>query len=98
MFAMDYHGFANERLTELARSAERRYDLVFLCGDDIPYDDTWDRSGDTNRHIFQQRIKSDLIQRKIPFITLIGSLDMRIKTVKNVLCKFRKWTSLGDLL
>jgi len=98
MFAMDYHGFASERLTELARYAERRYDLVFLCGDDIPYDDTWDRSGDVHRHIFQQKIKSDLIQRKIPFITLNGSLDVRIKTVKSVLSKFKKWCSLGDII
>lgn len=98
MFAMDYHGFADERLTELAHYAERRYDLVFLCSDDIPYDDTWDRSGDVHRHIFQQKIKSDLIQRKIPFITLNGSLDVRMNTVKNVLSRFKKWCSLGDLI
>lgn len=98
MFAMDYHGFANELLTELACSAQRRYDLVFLCGDDIPYDDTWDRSGNINRRIFQQKIKSDLVKRQIPFITLNGSLDKRIKTVKHVLSEFRKWTSLGNLI
>ncbi len=98
MFAMDYHGFADERLSELAKSAERRYDLVFLCGDDIPYDDTWDRSGDINRHIFQKRIRSDLVQRKIPFITLTGSLDIRINTVKNILDRFKKWTSFADLI
>ncbi len=96
MFAMEYHGFAEERLIALAKSAERRYDLVFLCADDIPYDDTWDRSGDTNRRIFQQKIKSDLLQRNIPFITLTGSLDARINTVKKVLDKFSKWSSLGD--
>lgn len=94
MFAMDYHGFAEEKLCELAKAAEKRYDLVFLCADDIPYDDTWDRSGDTNRHLFQQKIISDLIQRNIPFMTLTGSLDERIYTVKEVLSKFSKWKSL----
>lgn len=98
MFALDYHGFADGTLTELAKEAERRYDLVFLCADDIPYEDTWDRSGDTNRRIFQQKIKSDLVQRNIPFITLTGPLDERINTVKRVLSKFRKWTSLGDMI
>lgn len=98
MFAIEYHGFASGKLTELANAAERRYDLVFLCGDEIPYEDTWERSGDMNRHIFQQKIKSDLIQRNIPFITLTGSLDERVKTVKKVLHEFRKWTSVGDLI
>lgn len=96
MFAMDYHGFADARLIELAKAAERRYDLVFLCADDIPYDDTWDRSGDINRHIFQQKIKSDLLQRKIPYITLQGSIDQRISTVKKVLHRYKKWTNHVD--
>lgn len=94
MFAMDYHGFADERLTELAKLAEQRYDLVFLCDDDIPYDDTWDRSGDVNHHIFQQKIISDLVQRKIRFITLTGSLDERIETVKKFLSVHRKFEKL----
>ena len=96
MFAMEYHGLAEEELIALAKEAERRYDLVFLCADDIPYDDTWDRSGDMCRHIFQRKIVSDLLQRKIPFITLKGSLDERINTVKMILRLFNKWTSISD--
>lgn len=41
MFGVAYHGHALPRLEELAAAAETRYDLVFLCGDEIPYADTW---------------------------------------------------------
>lgn len=34
---------------------------LFVMYVDIPYDDTWDRSGDVNRRIFQKPIVSDLI-------------------------------------
>jgi len=97
MFALDYHGEALPRLVELADRAASRYDLVFLCGDDIPYDDTWDRSGDVHRHIFQKKFKADLISRKIPSIPLHGSLEERIGTVKTVLEQYEKHRSLGEL-
>lgn len=97
MFALDYHGKALPRLVELAERAASRYDLVFLCGDDIPYDDTWDRSGDVHRHIFQKKFKADLISRKIPFIPLHGSLEKRIGTVEAVLAQYEKYRSLGEL-
>jgi NadR type nicotinamide-nucleotide adenylyltransferase len=41
MFSYYYHGTAAPRLVELARQAASRYDLVFVCDTDIPYDDTW---------------------------------------------------------
>ncbi len=97
MFAMDYHSFAEDKLVELAKAAENRYDLVFLCSDDIPYDDTWDRSGDVHRHIFQRKIESDLLQRKVPYITLKGNLEERISTVEKILGNFKKWNSVGNL-
>ena len=52
MYALYYHKKANPRLSELAVQAESRYDVVFVCDTDIPYDDTWDRSGDANRCVF----------------------------------------------
>lgn len=56
MFALNYHGYAHPRLTSMAEKAQSRYDLVFVCDTDIPYDDTWDRSGEVNRSIFQKQI------------------------------------------
>ncbi len=85
VFALDYHGSALPGLEELARQAESRYDLVFLCGDDIPYDDTWDRSGDVKRHEFQQQVIEDLETRGLRYTLLEGSLAARIDQVERVL-------------
>ncbi len=40
-FARYYQGTVSPRLAELAARAAMRYDLVFVCDIDIPYDDTW---------------------------------------------------------
>ncbi len=93
MFSRSYHHAVAPRLAELAMQAAARYDLVFLCGDDIPYDDTWDRSGDVNRCIFQKQILADLLMRKIPFIQLRGDIETRVRIVKTVLKTFRKYTN-----
>lgn len=93
IFSMYYHNHADPRLIELADKAAPRYDLVFVCGDDIPYDNTWDRSGDANRQVFQKRVVNDLIQRKIPYFVLHGDIECRVQTVKNVLSRYRKFTS-----
>ncbi len=93
MFSLYYHHTVAPRLAELAMQAASRYDLVFVCGDDIPYDDTWDRSGDVNRRVFQKQILADLLMRKIPFIALSGDLEMRVQAVKTVLKTFRKYTN-----
>ncbi|WP_409342748.1 AAA family ATPase [Paenibacillus sp. MBLB4367] len=97
MFSLDYHGMAVPRLTELAGQAASRYDLVFVCMDDIPYDDTWDRSGEMHRGMFQKRIIADLTVRKIPFIALSGNVEERERKVKAVLKAYRKYRSIGNL-
>lgn len=91
MFAIDYHGYSLPELELLALKAASRYDIVFLCADDILYDNTWDRPGDVKRHIFQKRIIADLKERRQPYIELKGTLGERIKTVKGVLKGFRKY-------
>ena len=98
MFSMDYCGFALPQLEQMAVNAQTRYDICFLCGDDIPYDDTWDRSGDQKRHIFQKRIISDLGERKLPYIELRGGLEERISVVERVLKGFRKYSNTADLM
>ncbi|MEC0213419.1 AAA family ATPase [Paenibacillus ehimensis] len=95
MFAHYYHGMALPRLRDLAAQAASRYDLVFMCGDDIPYDDTWDRSGDVQRRVFQKQIAADLAARRVPYIPLHGSLEERIARVKRVLSRYRKYASVG---
>jgi HTH-type transcriptional repressor of NAD biosynthesis genes len=91
MFSHYYHKNALPRLIELANLSRLRYDLVFLCEPDIPYDDTWDRSGDVNRKLFQKQITGDLLKRKIPFIRLNGNLEERIEKIRQVLGSFQKY-------
>ena len=98
MFSLYYHGKVHPRLAQLANNTRDRYNLFFLCGDDIPYDDTWDRSGYANRTIFQKQIRADLLRRNIPFIDLKGSLDIRIQTVREILQDFDKFDSIGNKL
>jgi nicotinamide riboside kinase len=88
-YALDYHGKAPQLLTQLALENAQRYDLFFLCDTDIPYDDTWDRSGDQKRQIFQKQVIADLKQRRIPYITLRGDLEQRIARVDEVLRHFQ---------
>jgi len=94
MFSLYYHGMAHPRLAQLAEAAVTRYDLVFVCDIDIPYDDTWDRSGDANRQVFQKQLLADLAVRRIPYILLSGSLDRRVETVRAVLDRFQKFGNL----
>ena len=97
MFALAYHGYAEERLRELALAAAARYDLVFVCDTDIPYDDTWDRSGEGDRAGFQRQILADLQVRRIPFFLLSGDLAARVARVKRVLSHFIKYQNPFDL-
>lgn len=90
-FAKYYHETALPELERLADECRDRYDVVFLCGDEIPYDDTWDRSGDASRLEMQRRIVSDLRSRRRPFHLLSGSLEERCRRVSQVLESFRKF-------
>ncbi|WP_339137338.1 MAG: AAA family ATPase [Candidatus Electrothrix sp. GW3-4] len=97
VFAKDYHGCAGPLLTQLAREAERRYDLFFLCDTDIPYADTWDRSGDQKRKWFQQQIIGDLAERRVPFFRVSGPLEERIAQVNTVLQQYHKFGNVLDI-
>ncbi|RAW00360.1 AAA family ATPase [Pseudochryseolinea flava] len=90
MFSNYYHRYALPELADLAKVAEKRYHCVFLCDVDIPYDDTWDRSGDVNRKQFQEEIITDLEKRNIPFKLLSGSVEERIRKVALELANLQK--------
>ncbi len=96
VYAQYYHGSANPELTELARQAEKRYDIFVLCDTDIPYEDTWDRSGEVSRTQFQRRIRAALHTRKIPYITLRGTLEARFDHLEGILADFNKFRLTTD--
>lgn len=89
-FARYYHDTVETRLADLASLCMERYDLTFVCDTDIPYEDTWDRSGDVQRLAFQQLVLSDLKARNIPFVILRGSLDERVERISSILSRYKK--------
>jgi HTH-type transcriptional regulator, transcriptional repressor of NAD biosynthesis genes len=89
-FSLYYHGDAVGELWNLAQQCRHRYDVFFLCLPDIPYDDTWDRSGDANRIEMHRRITSDLRTRKIHFYPISGDLEERCTQVCDVLDAHRR--------
>ena len=97
-FARYYHGTVSPPLAALADRAVTRYDLAFVCDADIPYTDTWDRSGEVNRAAFHRQVIADLNEHKVPFVLLRGTLDERVARVRGVLSHFSKYTNPLDLL
>lgn len=55
---------------------------VFLCDDDIPFDDTWDRSGTASRTKLQALNKKLLAQYNIPYTVLSGSIHTRFQHIQ----------------
>ena len=98
IFSLHYHGLADERLDRFADESATRYDIFFLCDDDIPYHDTPERSGEGNRALFQSWIRDDLARRRIPYITLAGSVEQRLAKAERVLDGYRKYMSIAEHL
>jgi len=84
-FAMDYYGCAHPALEQLANESKDRFDVVFLCDEDIPFEDTWERSGAVKRHAFQAFLLEQLEQRGITYHLLQCTVDARFERVKSVL-------------
>lgn len=82
VFARHYHGGALARLEELADQCAQRYQRTFVCGDEIPYEATWDRSGPASRATMQAWTLEALEQRGIQYVLLRGSLDERVSQVR----------------
>ena len=93
VFARYYHGDVDARIEAIAAACPKRYDLVFLCGDEFEYQETWDRSGPVNRAIMQRMIVEDLKQRGIDAIPLRGPIDARVRAARERIETFRRWTT-----
>jgi NadR type nicotinamide-nucleotide adenylyltransferase len=85
IFSHYYHGDSLPGLHELSNEAKDRYDCVILCGDDIPYDDTADRSGEGNRVDFQRTTTEELKEMRIKYHEVNGSIEHRIAQVSRIL-------------
>ncbi len=85
IFSDYYHGDSLPHLRELAKNTKDRYELVILCGDDIAYDDTEDRSGEANRTEFQKATIAELNMMGIEYHEVTGSVQERISEVSRIL-------------
>jgi NadR type nicotinamide-nucleotide adenylyltransferase len=84
-FALHYHHQSLPELEKLAKNCWQRYDLVVLCDDDIPYDVTWERSGDANRHEFQAFNRQYLENHEIQHIVASGNIEQRKQMILKAL-------------
>jgi HTH-type transcriptional repressor of NAD biosynthesis genes len=91
VFARYYHREPLPALATIADQSASRYDLVFLCEGDFPYQDTWDRSGPANRTLLQRMVVEDLEARGIAAIVLTGPIGARVEAVRRSLERHRKW-------
>ncbi len=80
-----YEGNGLPELTNLAREAETRYHHVFLCADDIPFDQDGWRDDAVWRSRAQGMVRYDLSVRGISYTELFGSLEERVAQVKAML-------------
>ena len=70
--------------------------MVLVCDIDIPYPDTWDRSGEVNRKVFHLRTLAELRARNIPFFLLKGSLETRVEQARRLLDGYEKYANPAD--
>jgi nicotinamide riboside kinase len=82
-YALYYFGEASAMLVDILKDSLYKYKNVFLCDEDIPFEDTWDRSGPKTRGVMQDINKKMLEQYGIPFTLLSGTIENRLQIVKN---------------
>lgn len=87
MFSRYYHGYALPQLERLGKEAENRYDLFFVCGTEIPYEEDGTRSGEAHRQQFQKEIIADLDRRGVKYVLLEGTLTERIDTARKTISR-----------
>lgn len=98
VFSQYYHEDSDATLEELAEDVGRRYDIILVCDTDIPYEDTWDRSGEGNREVMQRRTLDFLHERHIPYVLLSGSLETRLSAARRALDGFTKFSNPAYVL
>lgn len=96
-FSQYYHNSIPDRLWDLAEHTHKRYDIHIVCGTDIPYADTEDRSGEANRERLQKHTIALLEHFNIPYYTITGTVEERVEQVKQILATESKWETEQSL-
>ncbi|MCL2281945.1 MAG: AAA family ATPase [Fibromonadales bacterium] len=82
-YALYYFNEVSKSLTQLLNESLYKYKNLFLCDEDIPFEDTFDRSGPKSRAVLQQINKTVLEQYGLKYTLLSGTLEKRVESVKN---------------
>lgn len=91
LFAREYWGEGHPMLIHLARKTRDRYDHIFLLDKSIPYDDTWERDGESERDEMHRRYIDILSAWKIPYTYIQGQdLEDRIMRVESTIFEKEK--------
>lgn len=84
-YAHYYFRSASRALIDTFTSSLYRYGLYILCATDIPFEDTWDRSGPGSRERLQQ-ITLDLLNKfNLKYRQVGGNPTERIASVKKII-------------
>lgn len=84
-FSYYYNQGALPYLHQLANDCKGRYHHVFVCADDIPFEQDGWRDNEVWRSRMQGMVLHDLDSRGIYYTVVHGSLEQRISQVKTVL-------------
>jgi len=81
-YALYYFGEVSPILTNILLSSLYKYKYLFLCNEDIPFDNTPDRSGPESRNKIQNINKMVLERYKLKYTVLYGTLEKRIENIR----------------
>jgi nicotinamide riboside kinase len=88
-YARYYHGTVSALLEHIAASYHARDHFVVLCDTDIPFDDSWDRSGPGSREQLQDITREELRRRGLQYVLASGPTESRVTTILTSLTEWR---------
>ncbi len=84
-YAYYYFGKASQALIDTFTKSLYRYCLYILCAPDIPFEDSWDRSGPGSRERLQQICLDILHHYSLKYYQIGGALTDRIASVRAIM-------------
>jgi NadR type nicotinamide-nucleotide adenylyltransferase len=81
VYAIRYFGYASEALEEVLSDYLAFPREYWLCGTDLPFEDSPDRSGPGSREEHQERTVAELQHRGLAWRPVSGTLAERVKTI-----------------
>jgi nicotinamide riboside kinase len=84
-YSIYYFNKYSKKLLKIVEKSLYKYKNVFLCNDDFPFADTWDRSGIGSREKLQE-INIELLQKyHIEYSLLSGTVENRLQQIRGVI-------------